>query len=435
MSTLFLLCQMALRRRSVLSRVISLSAVLFALSPWPHAHATSVNAGLTLDEAIRLAEQAAPALSAREAALRAAELRVGPAGERPDPELVIGIDNLPVGGSDAWDWNRDDMTMRKVGLMQALPRREKLALRRQRAEADAEKERALLASARLGTREAVASAWIAAANAERRLALVLTLQPQAKALVDAATAAISAGRGSTADAVAAQQARFALDDRIATLRLARDQARMALAQWLPHDAARPLEPAPDWRSIALNPSANPPRVALHRDLRAYDAMTQAARTEIALARAEKRPDWSVELAYADRGPNLPSMLSLQFRVGLPLFAGRRQNPLIAANEAALLQLESERDAAVREHRTLLLQQEATWRSALDRADRYEQQLLPLADERVAAALAAYRGGSSVLQDVLNAFDAAIGQRIAYVDVLDALGEVWAALHFAYAEEA
>lgn len=410
-------------------------ASLIALpDPSLAASVSSLDGTLDLEEAIRLAEQQAPVLAAREAALRAAALRVGPAGERPDPELVIGIENLPVTGSDAFNWQRDEMTMRKVGVMQALPRREKRELRRERAEADTEKERALLTSERLSIREAVANAWIAAANAERRLTLVATLQPQAEALVAAATAAISGGRGGTSEAIAAQQAQVALDDRIATIQLERDRARIALAQWLPDDASRPLGAAPDWRTIPANQLADPERIAAHRELHAYQAMTRAAQAEIALARAEKRPDWSVELAYADRGPHLSSMLSLQFRVGLPLFAERRQDPLIAANEAALLQLESEREAMARKHRAELVQMEAMWRSALDRAARYENELLPLGDERVAAALAAYRGGSGAVQDVLNALDAAIEQRIAYVDVLEALGQSWAALHFAFPEE-
>lgn len=396
--------------------------------------AASVDAPLGIEEAILLAEESAPALTAREAAHRAAAARVGPAGERPDPELLIGLENLPVTGGDAFDPGRDEMTMRKIGVMQMLPRREKRELRRERAEADVDKELALLTSERLGTREAVARAWIASSNAERRLELVVTLQPQAESLVATATAAISGGRGSTGEAIAAQQALVALEDRIATIRLERDRARIALAQWLPNDAWRPLGAAPDWRQRPVDASATPERIAAHRELHAYQAMSRAAQAEIALARAEKRPDWSVELAYADRGPHLSSMLSLQFRVGLPLFAERRQDPLIAAREADLLQLESEREAMARKHLAELVETAATWQIALDRAARYENELLPLGDERIAAALAAYRGGSGAIQDVLNAIDAAIEQRIAYVDVLESLGQSWAALQFAFPEE-
>jgi outer membrane protein TolC len=103
------------------------------------------------------------------------------------------------------------MTMRKIGVMQALPRREKRALRRERAEADAAKARALLLTTQLSTRESVARAWTAVANAERRLTLVSAMRAQADALVGGATlpsVPAAAPHRRT-------QARVALEDRIA----------------------------------------------------------------------------------------------------------------------------------------------------------------------------------------------------------------------------
>lgn len=373
-------------------------------------------------------------IAARQAAADAAQHQIGPAGERPDPELVFGIDNLPITTDDAFDWNRDFMTMRKIGVMQALPRREKRALRTQRAAADATRERALLVAEQLSTRESVATAWIALAHAEQRLALVTSMRPRAEAFAAAATAAISAGRGSATDAIATKQAQSALEDRIDALQLERDLARTALAQWLPLDADRPLGAAPDWRQPEHDLDTQTARIAHHRELLAYDAITQAATLDVALAREEKRPDWTVELAFADRGPMYSDMVSLAFRIDLPLFAARRQDPAIAAREVMLLQVESERAAAMRMHGNELRRTHATWQSSLQRAQRYEHDLLPLAEDRVDAALAAYRGGSSNLQSVLSAFDAAVEQRLAYIDVLNTLGQSWAALHFAFPEE-
>lgn len=65
--------------------------------------------------------------------MTAAEALVKPAGQWADPELVAGIDNLPVTGPDAGSVSADFMTMRKIGLMQALPGFGKRAIRTQRA--------------------------------------------------------------------------------------------------------------------------------------------------------------------------------------------------------------------------------------------------------------------------------------------------------------
>ena len=93
---------------------------------------------------MRLAEQQAPSLAARQAVLDSANDAIEPAGQLPDPELVAGIDNLPVTTGDAFSLTHDFMTMRKVGVMQTFTRRAKRDARTQRAAAGAEREHALL---------------------------------------------------------------------------------------------------------------------------------------------------------------------------------------------------------------------------------------------------------------------------------------------------
>ena len=121
---------------------------------------------LTLEASVRLAEQQAPSLEARQAAVQSASDAIGPAGQLPDPELVAGIDNLPVSTDDAFSLTRDFMTMRKVGVMQTFTRREKRDARTRRAEAAAEREQALQTNERLSVGEATAKAWIARWSAE-----------------------------------------------------------------------------------------------------------------------------------------------------------------------------------------------------------------------------------------------------------------------------
>ena len=84
---------------------------------------------LSLIEAVRLAADDSPAIGARRAAVESATSAIEPAGALPDPQLVAGIDNLPVNGGDAFSPTRDFMTMRKVGVMQEFPRAEKRRLR------------------------------------------------------------------------------------------------------------------------------------------------------------------------------------------------------------------------------------------------------------------------------------------------------------------
>jgi hypothetical protein len=76
---------------------------------------------LTLDAAVDLALSRAPQVAAGQAATESAQSLSVSAGRLPDPQAIIGIDNLPVTGTDSFSTTRDFMTMRKVGLMQSFP--------------------------------------------------------------------------------------------------------------------------------------------------------------------------------------------------------------------------------------------------------------------------------------------------------------------------
>lgn len=389
---------------------------------------------LTLDEAVRLAEQQAPSLGARQFAVQSANDAIEPAGQLPDPELIAGIDNLPVTTDDAFSLTRDFMTMRKVGVMQTFTRREKREARMRRAAATAEREQALQINERLSVREATAKSWVLRWSAERRLALLESLRPRAKVQVAAATAALSAGRGTSADGIAARSAVMMLEDRIDQARRAAEDSRTDFARWIPDGNDRPLSDPPVWTELGIDSDAILAHAGQHRELLTYDAMEHSASAEVELARAEKRPDWTAEFDFARRGPRYSNMISFEVRVPLPLFASRRQDPTIASRLAAAAQVEAERADALRMHAAELRKLLAAWRSALERTRRYEHDLLPLADDRAEAALAAYRGGRGDLQATLAAFDNAIEQRIAYTDLLATLGQSWASLHFAFPQE-
>jgi cobalt-zinc-cadmium efflux system outer membrane protein len=418
------------RRVSAWTQVCVLVAVSFAfLTP-----SALAQAPLTLDDAVKLAGQQAPSLEARQAAVQSASEAIGPAGQLPDPELVAGIDNLPVTTGDAFSLTRDFMTMRKVGVMQTFTRRAKRDARTRQAEAMTEREEALLTNERLSVSEATAKAWIARWSAERRLALLRELRPRAEAQAAAAVAALSGGRGSAADGIAAQSEKALLEDRIAQAQRDLEDAQAEFARWLPDAAERPLGDPPDWTNLGIDPDTVLHHVGEHRELLTYDAMERAANADVDLARAEKQPDWNVEFDYAQRGPQFSNMISLEVRIPLPLFASHRQDPLIAAKLAAAAKVEAERADALRMHTADLRKQIATWRSAVERSRRYEKELLPLADDRADAALGAYRGGRGELQGTISAFENAIEQRIAYTELLDTLGRAWASLHYAFPQE-
>src|SRR5690349_4386152 len=83
------------------SRIGPVLAAAFALFA---SHGAS---GLTLAEALRLAQERSQQLPAQAAAATASRQMAVAAGQRPDPTLKAGINNVPVDGPDRLSLTRD----------------------------------------------------------------------------------------------------------------------------------------------------------------------------------------------------------------------------------------------------------------------------------------------------------------------------------------
>ena len=389
---------------------------------------------LTLQEALALARTRSPQLVAQTAAIGAAESLAASAGQLPDPKLGIGIDNLPVNGPDRFSVGRDFMTMRKIGLMQEFPREEKRKLRGERADADVKKELATLAVLMTTLRRDVADAWLNRYYAERQEATLRELLPEMQLQIDSAQAQLKGGKGSASDLLAARASQAQTLDRIADAQRLIAKAKANLARWLGEAANRPLDSVPNTTTLSQDPKILVAGIEHHPELQVFAPLEAAAKVDIALAQAAKKPDWSLEIAYAQRGSSFSNMVSVQARIDLPLWSGKRQDPVIAAKFKALEQVRAQREEAQRMHEAEIKGMLVDWDSAKQRIVRYDKELMPLARERTQAALAAYRGGRGGLMPLLEARRQEIDTRMNLVAVLSELAKAWAQLNFILAEE-
>lgn len=384
---------------------------------------------LSLEEAVGRALQTAPQVTARAANLEAMQALTVSAGRLPDPELVVGIDNLPVTGADAYSTTSDFMTMRKVGVMQAFPAASKRRLEGERAAAAADVAEAELLGSRLAVAREVAQAWIRCATAEASLSQLRALESEVELQASASRAAVAAGRTSTAEALAAQAAVAQFHTRLLRMQSEARQATFELARWIEADAERPLAAMPALDQLPAPPQSLLASVHEHGSLLGFESQIVAARLDVDLAKAQRRPDWSAELAFAKRGPEFSDMVSLEFRIGLPLFTKHRQDPLISARHAELRQLEAEREAELRMHVAETRQMLVEWEQLGEQLRQYEQELLPLARERSRAALASYRAGRGELRAALDAYEQETGFIIEHAQLMNERGRTWAYLRY------
>ena len=105
---------------------------------------------LTLDQALRAAQERSRQLVAQDSAASASREMAIAAGQLPDPTLKAGVNNLPINGPDRFSLTRDFMTMRSIGVAQEITRSDKLKARSARFGREAEAAEAACAADRSG---------------------------------------------------------------------------------------------------------------------------------------------------------------------------------------------------------------------------------------------------------------------------------------------
>ncbi|MGZ5238862.1 MAG: TolC family protein [Caldimonas sp.] len=375
---------------------------------------TLASAGLSFDEATRVAREQAPSLLAQQSALAGAQAARPAAAALPDPRLTVGVDNLPISGQDRLSLTRDFMTMQRIGLMQEVPNRAKREARAAGAEARVERERAMLAVARLAVQREASLAWLAVYFAERRAAHLTDLEHENRILVDTLDARIASGKAMPAERTMARQESLLLADRRDDAQRDVAKARSALRRWTGARGDEPLEGVPP--ALALQPEAVRAGLHRHAEIAPYTALQAIAQAEAGEADAEQRGDWGWEVAYSRRGPQYGDMVSFQFSFDLPWQKGQRQQPQIAAKQKELERIDAEREETLRRHREETEGQLAELQALEAQRARLEASGQPLAAERVALSLASYQAGRGDLGAVLTARREAVETRLRLIEL-------------------
>jgi cobalt-zinc-cadmium efflux system outer membrane protein len=371
---------------------------------------------LTYDGALKRAGDA-PSIRGRDASVAAARSSAIAADRLPDPTLDFGIKDFPVTGPDAGTFNRDNFTMKTIGISQQFTNPAKRHARAAMAAAGigvADADRTIEArSIRLET----AVAWIDLYYGQKRLALLQTLDASLDDLQKTISARLASGSARPSQALEPAQLRAQVTDRRAALisEIARAKAKLTrlTGDSDPQTAGDPPLASVDDASLRTSLGALPA-------LRARDAATVSADAQTQLARADKHPDWTVSASYGRREPNYGDLVSVGVSIDLPLFARRRQDPKIAAAASEAERTRFDRQAAERE-----------WTAALDtdlaehtmhhrRLENARTTLVPLARQRAALDRDSYAAGKT---DLGTALLATLSVAEAEVDLLDREADV------------
>jgi outer membrane protein TolC len=404
------------------SAVVLTGAFLSALS-------SAAQTPLTLAEAQRRAVERSRQIAAHELGIQASREMAVAAGERPDPMLRLGVDNLPIDGPDRFSLSRDFMTMQRIGVMQELTRSEKLRLRSERFQLEARKGEAEKQNAIAAVQRGTALAWLDRYYAEAMAAIIDEQMKEARLEIEAAESAYRGGRGNQSEVFAAQSALVALEDRASEFRRRAQTASAALARWIDEDARLPLAGKPDIEHVRLHLHDLPRELAQHPEIEAMSRQAEMAAAEARLAKANRTPDWTVEVMYQQRGSAYSNMVSVGVSVPLPWDRPHRQDRELAAKLAMADQAAAQRDDTLRAHVAEVRGMLAEWQNGRERRARYDERLIPLARERTQAAVAAYRGGKATLTEVLAARRNEIEVRMQALQLEMDTARIWAQLNY------
>ncbi|MEP6609826.1 MAG: TolC family protein [Burkholderiaceae bacterium] len=406
-------------------RVASLIGVCLFLAG-SIAHAQPV---LTLDQALRLAEDRSRQLVAQDYAAASAREMAVAAAQLPDPTLRAGINDLPINGPDRFSLTRDSFTMRSIGVMQEFTRDDKRKARAARFDREAEAAEAGRTLALVNLQRDTALAWLDTHYQQRVREILVAQRDEARLQIEAADAAYRGGRGSQADVFSARAAVAQIEDRIAQADRQVATARSRLARWVGEAANQPLAAVPNTDAFRLDWARLDDHVSHHPQIEVMLRQEQVARAEAEIAQTNKRSDWSAELMYSQRGPAYSNMISINFSIPWQLDRNKRQDRELAAKLAVIDQMQAQREEATREHVTEVRTWLQQWRSNRDRLARYDDVIIPLAAERTRAALAGYRGSSVPLGAVLEARRMEIDTRLERVRLEMEAAGLWAQLEY------
>jgi len=373
-----------------------------------------------------------PTIEARAAGLSAAKRAIKSAGQLPDPQLALGLDSFPVSGPNAGSFTRDDFTWVNVGIMQDMPSGAKRSARTKVAMAGAGRAAAELEVGRLEARLGAAKSWLSLYYAERRQALLDQLASDARAAANTARARLAAG-GAVDDALAAEVDAARLEDRKDDNKATMAAARADLRRWIGNAADARLAEEPPIFSI--DPDLFRAHLIRHPALAAMDAETSEAEANVRLARAETHPDWSWGLSYQRRDPRFGDYVSAEVRIGLPLFQGARQRPMINSKLDEVSRIGAERAALLREHSAALESRLAERDALMANLQRARDIRLPLARQRASASVGALAAGASSVTQALDARRDTFEAELDLIDLEERLTELNATLTLEYGDTA
>ncbi|WP_298272428.1 TolC family protein [Geobacter sp.] len=335
-----------------------------------------------------------PEIKASDARWQMFKNRIAQAKSFEDPMLMLKIQNGIV--SDPFNFRKDPMTQKVIGISQQIPFWGKRDLKGEVAAKEAESYKWQVEERKLELRRMVAEAYYQIYFTDRSLEIV---DRNIKILDDFITLAetkYSVGQGVQQDVFKAQVERSKMLDMRISLEQQRKSLQANLNALLYRPAETPVGAIPDFEIKQLTLSAEELRGIASDNrplLKSLNALIEKGRAGHRLAEKEYYPDFNVSLEYMQRdqfeGSNGDDMYSLGVTFNLPVQRARRQAMVAESSSEinmATEELNSLRNGINSGIADLLAQLERRKRLA----ELYKTGIIPQAEQSLESATIGYR---------------------------------------------
>lgn len=330
-------------------------------------------------------------------------------GQLMDPKLQIGLSNMP---TDTFEFDQENMTQFKVGIVQQFPSGDTLNIKQQKTQKQSE-----LIQSRISERKLIIIKDI------RLIFLEIFYWEQAKKtinknkrlfsqLVNIVQSMFSVGRNNQQDLIRAQLELSRLDVRLTKITQKVNTQRSKLSRWLgAQKSSLPLASKLPELSIPVLSDDFETLSQLfysHPKIQEVDKKMEISRKDIDLAKESYKPGWGLNVSYGYRDNNPNGMkrsdfLSAGVTIDLPLFTANRQDKKLLAKEHSYQSLKDKRVELLRQLVADLQEEAANEEQLHNRHQLYNNLLLPQAKQQAQASLLAYQSDQGDFADVMRAY--------------------------------
>jgi len=343
------------------------------------------------------------AAARREIEMRAA--RVQPAGTPPDPVVTAGF----MGGFTAVPFfppSSNPGALREFSISQELPYPGKLSLRSRIAATDTGVARFAAEDVRLERIAELKSMYVEYRLLDRSAAIVRRNRTRLQQMTRVTEAHFSVGEGEQQDLIKAQLELSLLTERETAIERQQAVLRARLNALLNRPPQEPIDPALAFDVVPLPGDVTElQRLAEERypALKRDEQLVQRNQQTVALAKKEILPDFGAKVSFQKYAAGMPWMYGVEVMMNVPIFADRKQRPMIAEATAGLTASESMREATRAAALGRIGDQFAVVMSSRRLVRLYEDSVLPQARLALDASLAAYETGGVDFLTLLSNF--------------------------------